>query len=102
MQKVLLLFAVLFFQEVSGQTPIANHGVRIAYTDTRKGDTALLFVHGWCLNRSYWADQVSYFRDRYRVIAIDLPGFGESGRNRTEWTTTAFAADIDTVIAQLH
>ncbi|NVM62563.1 hypothetical protein FHW88_000839 [Mucilaginibacter sp. SG538B] len=33
---------------------ISNHGVNIAYTDTGKGDTTLLFVHGWRINKSYF------------------------------------------------
>ena len=102
MQKILLFFTLLFFKEVSGQIPIYNHGVRIAYTDTGKGDTTLFFVHGWCLNRSYWTAQEAYFSHRYRVIAVDLPGFGESGKNRTVWTTAAFATDLDAVIWGLH
>jgi len=33
---------------------ISNHGVNIAYTDTGKGDTTLLFVHGRRINKSYF------------------------------------------------
>jgi pimeloyl-ACP methyl ester carboxylesterase len=78
-----------------------NNGVNIAYTDTGKNDTTLLFVHGWCINKSYWADQVAYFGKKYRVVAIDLPGFGESGKNREDWSPTAFSRDVDSVIKQL-
>jgi pimeloyl-ACP methyl ester carboxylesterase len=81
---------------------ISDNGVNIAYTDTGKGDTALLLVHGWGLNKGYWTSQVNYFSKRFRVIAIDLPGFGESGKNRTVWNTEAYGRDVDSVIAQLH
>jgi len=80
---------------------IHNNGINIAYTDTGKSDTTLLFVHGWCINKSYWADQATYFGKKYRVIAIDLPGFGESGKNRNQWNTMAFSRDVDSVIKQL-
>ncbi|MCR8561241.1 alpha/beta hydrolase [Mucilaginibacter sp. BJC16-A38] len=80
---------------------ISDQGVNIAYTDTGKGDTTLLLVHGWCLNRSYWANQVNYFSNRYRVVTIDLPGFGQSGKNRTVWTPETYGRDVDSVIAQL-
>src|SRR6201986_3265220 len=68
----------------TGKHSISDNGVKIAYTDTGKSDTTLLFVHGWCLNKRFWANQAKYFGKRYRVVAIDLPGFGESGRNRTD------------------
>jgi pimeloyl-ACP methyl ester carboxylesterase len=80
---------------------IVSNNVRIDYTDTGSGDTTLLFVHGWCINKTYWADQVAHFSKRYRVVAIDLPGFGKSGRNRKVWNTAAFGEDIKNVITQL-
>ena len=80
---------------------VHNDGVNIAYTDTGKNDTTLLFVHGWCINKSYWANQAAYFGKRYRVVAIDLPGFGQSGKNRNQWNTLAFSRDVDSVIKQL-
>jgi pimeloyl-ACP methyl ester carboxylesterase len=80
---------------------IQNNGVHIAYNDTGKGDTTLLFVHGWCINKGYWADQAAYFSKRYRVIAIDLPGYGQSGKNRKAWDVNTFATDVNAVIDQL-
>lgn len=80
---------------------ISNNGVNIAYTDTGKNDTTLLFVHGWAINKGYWTDQIKYFGKRYRVVAMDLAGFGESGKNRDKWDTYAFASDVDSVIKAL-
>lgn len=81
---------------------ISDQGVNIAYSDTGKGDTTLLFVHGWGINRSYWSNQVSFFSKKFRVVTIDLPGFGESGKNRTVWNTEAYGKDMDSVITQLN
>jgi pimeloyl-ACP methyl ester carboxylesterase len=80
---------------------IQNNGIPIAYTDTGRGDTTLLFVHGWCINKGYWADQALHFGKRYRVVAMDLPGYGESGRNRKAWDVNTFAGDVNAVIDQL-
>ncbi|HEY4194691.1 MAG TPA: alpha/beta hydrolase [Mucilaginibacter sp.] len=85
-----------------GPVKISDQGVTIAYSDTGKGDTTLLFVHGWGINGSYWSNQVGFFSKRYRVITIDLPGFGESGKNRTVWNTDAYGKDMDSVITQLN
>ena len=88
-------------ETVSAPTPVHNNGVTIAYSDTGRADTTLLFVHGWCINKSYWEAQVAHFAAHYRVVTIDLPGFGDSGKNRDKWDTQTFAQDIDSVIAQL-
>jgi pimeloyl-ACP methyl ester carboxylesterase len=90
-------------QSASGdKISIENQGVRIDYTDTGKGDITLLFVHGWCINKTYWSDQVKQFSDQYRIITVDLPGFGESGKNRKNWTTQTYGKDIQTVMNQLN
>jgi pimeloyl-ACP methyl ester carboxylesterase len=82
-------------------TAIHNNGVNIAFTDTGTSDTTLLFVHGWAINKSYWSNQVAYFGKRYRVVTIDLPGFGKSGKNRDKWGTPQYASDVDSVIKEL-
>lgn len=70
----------------------------IAYNEYGNGDTTLLFVHGWCINKEYWDAQVRHFSDKYRVIALDLPGFGKSDKNRSEWTFEEYAEDINEFI----
>ena len=70
----------------------------IAYNQYGNGDTTLLFVHGWCINKEYWNDQSKYFSDKYKVVTIDLPGFGSSDKNRSEWTFEKYADDINEFI----
>ena len=70
----------------------------IAYNQYGKGDTTLLFVHGWCINKEYWNDQSAFFCDRYKVVTLDLPGFGKSGKNRTDWAFEQYADDINEFI----
>ena len=38
------------------------------------GAPAIVFVHGTRLSRTMWRPQMEDLRDRYRVIAVDLPG----------------------------
>src|SRR5882724_784606 len=83
------------------RTNIEDQGVRIDYNDSGKGDTTLLFVHGWCLNKGYWSEQETFFGKNYRVVSVTLPGFGASGKNRADWTTVAYGRDIDTVMSRL-
>ena len=82
--------------------PVQDNGVNIDYTDSKNGDTTLLFIHGWGINKTYWTNQATYFSKNYRVVTIDLPGFGNSGKNRKSWTTNDYANDISAVITQLN
>ncbi len=81
---------------------VHNGQVGIAYDDQGKGPVTLVFIHGWCLNRSYWAGQVADFKSHYRVITLDLPGFGASGKNRKNWSVEAYASDITALLTQLN
>ncbi len=76
-------------------------GVQIKYELKGKGEPTLVFVHGWCCDRTYWREQLPYFAKRHRVVAIDLAGHGESGLNRKAWTMDAFGEDVAAVVAKL-
>ena len=80
---------------------VSADGVRIRYEVRGKGEPALIFVHGWCCDRSYWRRQLPYFAKKHRVVAIDLAGHGESGLNRKAWTIDGFADDVAAVAAKL-
>jgi len=76
-------------------------GVPIVYEVHGTGAPALVFVHGWSCDRTYWAGQLAPFSRKYRVVAIDLAGHGESGRGRTDWTISAFGNDVAAVVEKL-
>jgi pimeloyl-ACP methyl ester carboxylesterase len=82
-------------------TARSGDGVPIAYDSRGKGETALVFIHGWCGDRSFWKDQLDAFADRYRVVAIDLGGHGASGRDRADWTVESMADDVEAVLKAL-
>ncbi len=82
-------------------TARAADGVSIAYDVRGKGDTALVFIHGWCGDRSYWNEQLDAFAKDYRVVAVDVAGHGESGTNRAKWTIAGLAADVEAVVKEL-
>jgi len=73
-------------------------GVEIVYSVAGKGEPALVFVHGGLANRGFWDGQLKAFGPRYRTIALDLAGHGESGRNRVKWGMPEFGADVKAVI----
>lgn len=42
------------------------------------GETTILFVHGGCANAHWWCHSARLLAGRYRVLALDLSGHGES------------------------
>jgi pimeloyl-ACP methyl ester carboxylesterase len=58
-------------------TALSPDGFSIAYETLGEGSPALVFVHGWSCDRSYWAAQLEPFSRDFRVVAVDLAGQGE-------------------------
>lgn len=79
----------------------APDGITIAYDVRGRGATAIVFIHGWCCDRSFWRNQLEAFADDYRVVSLDLAGHGQSGRSRESWSVAAFGADVQAVVEQL-
>ena len=98
---LLLLLACNNQQEPKEAVKVERNGINISYNSCGDKDTTLLFLHGLCINKEYWDTQLKYFCNRYKVVAIDLPGFGQSGKNRNNWSFDEYAADVKAVIDQL-
>jgi pimeloyl-ACP methyl ester carboxylesterase len=48
-------------------------GARVHYQNYGDGPTAVVFVHGWACDASFWRSQVNKVAKKWRVIALDLP-----------------------------
>jgi non-heme chloroperoxidase len=79
---------------------ISHDGVSLRYDRTGSGP-AVLFIHGWTCNRTFWERQVHALRDRHTVITVDLRGHGESSRPRTGYTIRAMADDLEHLVRAL-
>ena len=55
-------------------------GVRLVYDTAGAGDPPMIFIHGWCCDRSFFAPQFAHFATGHAVAALDLRGHGDSGR----------------------
>jgi pimeloyl-ACP methyl ester carboxylesterase len=62
------------------------------------GEPALVFIHGGLANRGFWDVELKSLAAHHRIIALDLPGHGESGSNRQKWGMPEFGADVRAVI----
>ena len=80
----------------------AEDGVQIHYEFGGSGSPALIFIHGWNCDRSYWSAQLPFFAATHQVVAIDLSGHGDSGINREEWSMANFGADVAAVADALQ
>jgi pimeloyl-ACP methyl ester carboxylesterase len=59
---------------------VSAAGVRLAYDAAGAGDPPMIFVHGWCGDRSSFSAQVAHFGGGHAVVAMDLRGHGDSSR----------------------
>ncbi len=76
-------------------------GIPVCFESTGSAERALVFVHGWSCDRTYWRCQVDAFAHVYRVVTLDLPGHGESGDGRASWTMASFGEDVVAVVEHL-
>ncbi len=83
---------------IARKTCQAPDGVTIVYSAAGSGEIALVFIHGGLADRTFFDGQLAHFADRYRVVALDLAGHGESGADRTKWGLPEFGADVKAVV----
>lgn len=48
------------------------------HTEARGGGPTLVLLHGWGLNVRVWDGLAAALSDRFRLVAVDLPGHGRS------------------------
>ncbi|MGD9346461.1 MAG: alpha/beta hydrolase [Candidatus Aminicenantes bacterium] len=116
MKKYIIFFCitiVIFFtlcctgQQDKEEAVIADNyipsadGVSIHYQVQGQGSPALVFIHGWCCDLTFWEKQMAPFAERYRIVAVDLAGHGKSGLDRKSWTIAAFGEDVVAVVNKL-
>ena len=75
--------------------------VHIEYHVYGRGEPAVMLIHGWACDESYWNAQIEALEPRYTVVALNLAGHGASGRNRTDWSIANYAQDVAAVARQI-
>ena len=103
MKTIVLLITLLLFSSVAfatdGDSQYAKlDGAKIHYKSYGKGKDALVLIHGWACNLDYWRDQIPELSKRNRVIALDLPGHGQSDKPEIKYTMDLFANAVDAVM----
>jgi 3-oxoadipate enol-lactonase len=78
-------------------------GRRLHYLDEGSGQPVLLLVHGFPLSARMWQPQIAAFSDRYRIVAPDLSGFGDSEvpPERGAYTIDGYADEVAAIVSAL-
>jgi len=79
-------------------TVIAKRKVRVL--DSGSGETVVV-LHGWGGRIESMAPVIDCLAPRYRVLALDLPGFGESPAPEEVWGTPDYAGFVRSVLVEL-
>lgn len=64
------------------------------YYQEKGNKEPFILLHGNGEDGSYFKNQIDYFSDRYRVIAVDTRGHGKSPRGTAPFTIEQFSYDL--------
>lgn len=64
------------------------------YYQEKGNKEPFILLHGNGENSSYFKNQIDYFSERYRVIALDTRGHGKSPRGTKPFTIEQFSCDL--------
>jgi pimeloyl-ACP methyl ester carboxylesterase len=70
-----------------------SDGVRLHYIEAGSGDV-LVMIPGWSQTAAQFKHQIAGLSDRYRVIAIDMRGHGESDKPTHGYRIQRLSADV--------
>jgi pimeloyl-ACP methyl ester carboxylesterase len=100
MQKniVIAFFSILFSVSTNANALINKD----AYTDNGRGKTIVL-IHAFPADHHLWEPQIKSLSQKYRVITLDLKGFGHALPTDGETVTMRqYAAEVKQLMDQLH
>lgn len=72
-------------------------GSRVHYESYGKGKEAVVFIHGWTCDLTFWRGQAPVYQ-KHRALLVDLPGHGESEKPDVSYTQERFARAIEAVM----
>lgn len=85
------------FKTKKSKTPIT-----MAYIDEGSGEETILLIHGLASNAGFWRYAIPELAKNYRVIAVDLPGYGKSDKGDFDYGMKFYADEILGLINELN
>ncbi len=96
-------FPPLEFQDIDygfpTKTVLSNPS--ISFIDIGSGDKTILLVHGLAGNAGFWRYVIPELSKNYRVIAVDLPGYGKSQKGAYPYNMTFYADRVKRLADEL-
>ncbi len=100
--------ADLNFDELRSTVPFAEYshfaevdGVKVHYQEKGTG-TPLVLIHGYVSSTYSWKDVIEPLSQKYRVIAIDLKGFGFTEKPDGDYSRRTQAIIVGHLLEQLN
>ena len=75
------------------------NGLETYFTMEGRGD-AVILLHGWGTSSQSLAPLCGALADSFRVLAVDLPGFGWSMAPPTAWGTAEYAGHVERLMRE--
>lgn len=76
-------------------------GLNINYIDKGEGE-AVVLLHGWGANISLFSSMIELLSKKYRVIAVDFPGFGDSEEPKKIWNVNDYRDFVIEFLKELN
>jgi pimeloyl-ACP methyl ester carboxylesterase len=76
--------------------------LRVRYLDSNKGDIPLLILHGLGGSIESWTNNIAFLSTKFRIIALDLPGFGLSDKPKISYSINFYVNFLEKFIKKLE
>lgn len=73
---------------------INTNNFNLSYDDLGDGSVPIIFLHGYPFDKTMWKGQLDFLKSSYRVIAIDIRGFGKSTDEESTLSIDMFGNDL--------
>lgn len=77
------------------------NNLRVRYLDSNKRGTPLLLLHGLGGSIESWTNNIGFLSTKFRIIALDLPGFGLSDKPKINYSINFYVSFLEKFIKRL-
>ena len=81
---------------------LLRDNVALFYEEAGNGSPPILLVHGGMDDHTHFAPQFEHFQRKYRTVAVDLRGYGQSDKPHQDYTITGYAEDLAWLCRELE
>lgn len=74
----------------------------VSYVDNQSNKQAIVLLHGWGQSGELMMPIYDHFKRDYRVINVDLPGFGQSEELKATWGVLEYTNFLHEFLNELH